>query len=39
VPPARVKMVDDSLDISPSNNRLIVTLAASASDIWLVELR
>ena len=39
VPPGRLRLAADSLDISPSDDRLIATLAAPASDIWLVELR
>ena len=39
VPPGRLRLDADSLDISPSDDRLLLTLAALASDIWLVELR
>jgi eukaryotic-like serine/threonine-protein kinase len=38
VPPGRLIQYADSLDISPSGDRLMTTLVAPASDIWLVEL-
>jgi Tol biopolymer transport system component len=39
VRPGRLRLDADSLDISPADDRLLLTLAALASDIWLVELR
>jgi eukaryotic-like serine/threonine-protein kinase len=38
VPPAPLTLTADSLDVSPSGDRLMVTLVTPASDIWLVEL-
>ena len=37
--PGRLTLTADSLDISPSDDRMLVTLAAPASDVWLVELK
>jgi Tol biopolymer transport system component len=39
VPPGRLRVAADSLDINPAGDRLLLTLLADASDIWLVELR
>ena len=39
VPPGRLRLDADGLDISPSDDRLLLTLESLASDIWLVELR
>ena len=39
VPPGRMTLDADALSINPSNDRLLLTIAAPASDIWLVELR
>jgi len=39
VPPGRLRVAADSLDISPSGDRMLLTLLADASDIWLIELR
>jgi Tol biopolymer transport system component len=39
VPPGRLTLDADGLDINPAGDRLLVTVAALASDIWLVELR
>lgn len=39
VPPIRQRATADSLDMSPSGDRLLVGLQAVASDIWLVELK
>jgi Tol biopolymer transport system component len=38
VPPGRLSLVVDSLDVHPAGDRLMLTVAAPASDIWLVEL-
>jgi hypothetical protein len=38
VPPGRLTLDGDGLDISPSGDRLLLTIA-HAADIWLVELR
>jgi Tol biopolymer transport system component len=39
VPPRRLRVAADSLDISPAGDRLLLTLLADASDIWLVEFK
>ena len=39
VPQGRLRVAADSLDISPSGDRMLLTLLADASDIWLIELR
>jgi hypothetical protein len=39
VPPGRLRVAADSLDINPSGDRTLLTLLADASDIWLIELR
>jgi Tol biopolymer transport system component len=39
VPQGRLRVAADSLDISPSGDRMLMTLLADASDIWLIELR
>ena len=39
VPPGRLRVAADSLDVAPSGDRLLLTLLEDASDIWLVELR
>jgi Tol biopolymer transport system component len=39
VPQARLRVAADSLDIDPSGERMLLTLLADASDIWLIELR
>jgi hypothetical protein len=37
-PPGQLTLAADSLDVSPSGDRLMVSLVTPASDIWLVEL-
>jgi Tol biopolymer transport system component len=39
VPPPRLRVAADSLDVNPSDDRLLATLLEDASDIWLVELK
>jgi Tol biopolymer transport system component len=38
VPPGRLTLVVDSLDVHPAGDRLMLTVATPASDLWLVEL-
>jgi Tol biopolymer transport system component len=37
MPPGRLTLVVDSLDVHPAGDRLMLTVATPASDIWLVE--
>jgi hypothetical protein len=37
--PRGFQLAADSLSIHPSDDRLLTSITATASDIWLVELR
>jgi Tol biopolymer transport system component len=38
VPPGRLTLIVDSFDVHPGGDRMMLTVATPASDIWLVEL-